>query len=1226
MNMMKQYTFYPNQGQQILARILLTIWLPVMCNPEITLAAPQSESPVLKNKSNKSNWFLVDPLLGARQGEHQQGSDMATEEGSDQENWTYVLEISKKGKENTNPVDDQGQSAPHQEVIQWLSNSGVPQGDHQEALNVAAAQGEVAQAQEILTQVSNVAAENKLRIAAAQGEVAQVERILTTQDININAVDEHGWSALHWAVMAGHKEVAGRLIRHGADVALKDYQENKTPLDYASKSDSKYFSAIAALVKLFSTLGGPLAADVIAAEVIQHKDAIDQHLDRILKYLEKLEHKKDQEYQHFKHRYHIQKAKYLKFIGEEDDASDQEKIAEEFQPLPPQSLDADEQQELEAQIASGTEETCATDDAVAHIQKLLEDISAQGILDEGIYNQLKNFVATAQEVPRNFSSYCHISTARETFTVQIAEGLQQCNDSSQNPENNKLTPQIEQVQNLSAALEAAVIETIDVNRITFIQNTLALPEKTMDTFFSDALSTKEDVNSRYETLTFHFDPTKAKWIPEAYHKDAQALMSLITFCRDELLESPISAARYQSGGDSAWRKFKDYEYGQQGQWDQLTILKRGDLESLTSDQIDASKIKHAKAAYQYYRAGSRKVAKDDLKSQIQFRNSMALCLAALGKPLAAHLYALAAVNLAENDSEDQTKANKILKQIKAGTLVHHGRGAATREPLDEGDEALAYLEMLAGNIILFKNAQGLVSYQASEEEILQASKQADRYIWGIPGSSFGGMLGGMVAPGLFEGATGVAIGATSLPLIVFGFLALGVGGSIYCIYQSEKLNQEINIRQALHSMIAKAIECYKQGQMQKFLNVLSNPYAMNVQLLSLEELGERSGEKKIIDLLASGIRPEAVAGLFQLIARALLSDEVSLPRSNKLKPYIAINILWGALNEKLAEAAKNLDASVSEIRRQIKETDPWFHKLSDFSQPQQKYLAPEHRTAAQEMPFSARLDSVRNAAKLNIALLHIAISHSAIPNVDKMKKGDMKEVQDLAKEVQNSIDKYGQFHTAIAKQLKAIKEIVWILSGQSVDSAPNVTNEVASDLPPSEEATGDAYLDQLNEKLKQLDEKLKQAKLPEERLKIYNQKAATYIKKAKVIHSESESLQNWQLAEKNYTRAMQLRKYDLTAYLGYAQCLIELSKYNRAVRYLKKHPQIKGTSALWIMTSRAYSKQGDSTKAKECILEALQLDPQSQEALDEKKFIEKLQHVEHSNTAPPKFSPLSKIS
>ena len=559
--------------------------------------------------------------------------------------------------------------------------------------------------------------------------------------------------------------------------------------------------------------------------------------------------------------------------------------------------------------------------------------------------------------------------------------------------------------------------------------------------------------------------------------------------------------------------------------------------------------------------------------------------------------------------------------------MHHGRGAATREPLDEGDEALAYLEMLAGNII-FKSDQGLVSYQASEEEILQASKQADRYIWGIPGSSFGGMIGGIVTQGLLEGTTGAAATVGSLPFIAgLGFLALGVGGSIYCICQNEKLEKKIKIRKALHSMLKDAIEYYKQGKMQKFLSKLSSAYDKNKQLLSLEEIGQPSGQDKLIGLLASGIRPDGVAGLFQLIARALLSGEVKLLGRNIYDlNYLAKENFKGALHERLEKAAQNLDASVSQIRRQIKETDPWFHKLSDFSQDQQKYLPPEHRTAAQEMPFSARLDSVRNAAKLNIALLHIAISHSAIPNVDKMKKGDMKEVQDLAKEVQNSIDKYGQFHTAIAKQLKAIKEIVWILSGQSVDSAPNVTNEVASDLPPSEEATGDAYLDQLNEKLKQLDEKLKQAKLPEERLKIYNQKAATYIKKAKVIHSESESLQNWQLAEKNYTRAMQLRKYDLTAYLGYAQCLIELSKYNRAVRYLKKHPQIKGTSALWIMTSRAYSKQGDSTKAKECILEALQLDPQSQEALDEKKFIEKLQHVEHSNTAPPKFSPLSKIS
>ena len=247
-------------------------------------------------------------------------------------------------------------------------------------------------------QARNIAAENKLRIAAAQGEVAQVKSILTTQDININAVDDQGRSALHQAVMEGHKEVAGRLIRHGADVALKDYQENKTPLDYAPKSDSKYFSAIAELVKLFSTLD-----NLIEDGIIKNQDDIDQKFDQVYSGLRKLEIKGPQvtdkeQYRYFKYRYHSHQAKYLSALGDEAEASYQEELAEEFQDLPFQSLDADEQQELEAQIASGTEETCVRDDAVAHMQNLLEDISAQGILDVCVSTILQRSISSLQYI------------------------------------------------------------------------------------------------------------------------------------------------------------------------------------------------------------------------------------------------------------------------------------------------------------------------------------------------------------------------------------------------------------------------------------------------------------------------------------------------------------------------------------------------------------------------------------------------------------------------------------------------------------------------------------------------------------------------------------------------------------------------------------------------------------------------------------------------------------
>ena len=40
---MKHTTPHPHQYQQTLARLLLTIWLPTMCNPEATLAAASSE-------------------------------------------------------------------------------------------------------------------------------------------------------------------------------------------------------------------------------------------------------------------------------------------------------------------------------------------------------------------------------------------------------------------------------------------------------------------------------------------------------------------------------------------------------------------------------------------------------------------------------------------------------------------------------------------------------------------------------------------------------------------------------------------------------------------------------------------------------------------------------------------------------------------------------------------------------------------------------------------------------------------------------------------------------------------------------------------------------------------------------------------------------------------------------------------------------------------------------
>ena len=86
-----------------------------------------------------------------------------------------------------------------------------------------------------------------------QGALALVPEILAEGGVDIHAVDDQGWSALHWAVKGRYKETAVLLIRYGANLALEDHQD-KTALGYADEDDIEYFSTIRGLVKLFSGL------------------------------------------------------------------------------------------------------------------------------------------------------------------------------------------------------------------------------------------------------------------------------------------------------------------------------------------------------------------------------------------------------------------------------------------------------------------------------------------------------------------------------------------------------------------------------------------------------------------------------------------------------------------------------------------------------------------------------------------------------------------------------------------------------------------------------------------------------------------------------------------------------------------------------------------------------------------------------------------------------------
>ncbi|REK74263.1 ankyrin repeat domain-containing protein [Paenibacillus paeoniae] len=75
--------------------------------------------------------------------------------------------------------------------------------------------------------------------AADRGHVEIVEELLTTSDVNIDHVNNLGWTALLEAVILGdggqrHQRIVDLLIKHGADVNLGD-SAGVTPLQHAKK-------------------------------------------------------------------------------------------------------------------------------------------------------------------------------------------------------------------------------------------------------------------------------------------------------------------------------------------------------------------------------------------------------------------------------------------------------------------------------------------------------------------------------------------------------------------------------------------------------------------------------------------------------------------------------------------------------------------------------------------------------------------------------------------------------------------------------------------------------------------------------------------------------------------------------------------------------------------------------------------------------------------------------
>ena len=322
---MKQPTPYPRQRQQILARILLTIWLPTTCSPEATLAAPPSEvaaASTIPCTSGSSTPPMGSPekIRLIAQGGHQ----VTVQRNNDK--WQAEVE------EDLLPGSSHKLSLPViiQEGMAWQQLATCSEALQRQRVVVDSTPDN----RHVHIDTRGLwRGDTPLYEVINQGALTLVPEILAqrgsdTNKNDINTVDDQRRSALHWAVIKGYKAIAVLLIKHGADVTLKDHQENKTPLDYANNKDRQYLSTIAVLAQLFSTLN-----NLIEDGIIKNQGDIDQKLNEVWMGLGKLEQagpKGEEQCRYFKYRYYIQRAKYLRALGDEEEAYHQEELAEKY--------------------------------------------------------------------------------------------------------------------------------------------------------------------------------------------------------------------------------------------------------------------------------------------------------------------------------------------------------------------------------------------------------------------------------------------------------------------------------------------------------------------------------------------------------------------------------------------------------------------------------------------------------------------------------------------------------------------------------------------------------------------------------------------------------------------------------------------------------------------------------------------------------------------------------
>ncbi|CAG8519990.1 22075_t:CDS:2 [Cetraspora pellucida] len=964
----------------------------------------------------------------------------------------------------------------------------------------------------------------------------------------------------------------------------------------------------------------------------------------------------DDENQHksYKYKYHKTYHSYLTVIGDVEGANRHEKLAKNCEKY--LNTHAEERQPIlytDDVVSNTVNQDCYLERKISEELKQIRPILKDELIEIEVVDTLIKEISRVFEklsnVAKTFEGYqeaidCEIYMNRLVDSL-IHERLIVLKASS-NSENG-LADKSSKVKNISTeliehlrCLEAFAHDAAYSKR-TEIVSFLSDSSNKIGILFRNVINTEEEINKRARVLCSWFHPDKTKNSKSPYvlrdkHKSqADELFKLVLGFKEHLLnklKKTLEIEDYEKYGHELWKTAIDYNHAFRGRWNKLKMLKEDNIKELSQESLELNSKIMGELAYHQYRAACKIADKAKLlKIQVKLRGYMALCLYFTNQSLEAPLYALAAILLQVKNSSNFTQqelddAKNILDKVNSRKEERENseEGVSSNSTTDiklENDlnNAMALIRTYDKEIslsnkafiqnsinknlintatkLLVKAERRLVCLEASLNEISNTKQHAKEYkAKGVVVTASGGVVGSaaflnaglnfaLCGPiGLFAGATCLVVG------LCYGY---------YLFKKGEEMFKEPKIRENLNKIINEALSAYDKEKYQKFIDILSEEYDENKRLLNFHDKVGIVGIDIINTLKTHGFRSDGIAYLLVVLGEVLGSGKINIEGvTHAVLKADAKKLFRMALDEELVKEAEELDKCTSQLRqtnlgsleRYLKST---CGKIKDFVLSEERTrLALEYLQDSQEMPFFSRLEEVRNIAKINIAIL----------NIIEYDDDAYKEAKQTVEEVRKSVKENYQFIIKSKLRLEVLEDFLWVINGEDLSDSNGDLSEPSNTsllitfntTMKTDPKLDDKYINYLNNQRSFNQNKYYEA--------IYFE----YLAKKEAKINKLNSLRYWQSAQENYEIARGIDSSNLLYSLGYARCLLKLSKYTQVIKLSDTCPALNSSSEYWHFRSVAYFKQKKYEDAISCNSEALKLDPGNNSAGKHRELIKKL--------------------